>query len=247
MKQRDMSEKEVFNRFIKPNTGEICEIRALGCSRTSRYWDGYAKGTVHGYFDSHQQFCECLANLNKAADHHSGINIYMNLQVINPSLINRACNRLVAAKAATTDKDVIAYRWLPVDLDPVRVAEISSSDEELDRARQLSEKISSALAGKWPSPIKAVSGNGYHLLYPLSDLPAQDKKNQQYVKGILEQLSAKFSNDYVKVDTALYNPARIIKLYGTKACKGDSVPPGPNRVGRPHRKSFIYCLGDSGE
>lgn len=241
-----MKNRRVFDRFVKPGTGEIIEIRVLGCFNTKPgIWDGYAKGVVHGYFDDHGKFCEAVKKLEELAKQKGQVNIYISLQVIEPSLIGRACNRLVTAQASTTDKDVIAYRWLPVDLDPVRVSGISSSDEELEKAKALSDRISSDLSGKWDAPIKAMSGNGYHLLFPLEDLPAQDPENQKFVKDLLNKLSARYSNEHVKVDTTLYNPARIIKLYGTVARKGDPVPPGPNRVRRPHRHSFIYCLGDA--
>ena len=42
-----------------------------------------------------------------------------------------------------------------------------------------------------------------------------------------------FSDDKVHVDKTTFNPARIVKLYGTKACKGDSIEE------RPHRWSNI--------
>ena len=62
------------------------------------------------------------------------------------ALLGRAYNRLKQTKkrdAHTADKDVLAYRWLPVDTDPVRPAGISASDEELkvalDRAMAINE------------------------------------------------------------------------------------------------------------
>jgi hypothetical protein len=242
-----MFDPQVFKCFVKPDTGEIVEIRALGCYGTAPgIWDGYARGTVHGFFDDHDQFCKFTKYLMELAKQRANVTIFFTLQVINPELIGRAYNRLVPAQKGTTDKDVVAYRHLPVDLDPVRPSGISSSDEELEKATGLSDQISSDLSDKWGAPIKAMSGNGCHLLFPLDDLDAQDPKNQKYVKDLLEKLSAKYSNEHVKVDTTLYNPAQLIKLYGTVACKGDPVPPGPNRVRRPHRKSYIYCLGDAG-
>src|SRR5262249_32077297 len=38
------------------------------------------------------------------------------------------------------------------------------------------------------------------------------------------------SDDAVKVDTSVSNAARIWKLYGTMACKGDSTPDRPHRM-----------------
>src|SRR5262249_12273358 len=39
-----------------------------------------------------------------------------------------------------------------------------------------------------------------------------------------------FSDNVVCVDLSIYNAARIWKLYGTWACKGDSTPERPHRV-----------------
>jgi hypothetical protein len=40
------------------------------------------------------------------------------------------------------------------------------------------------------------------------------------------------SDDQVSVDTGVYNAARIWKLYGTIACKGDNTPERPHRPAR---------------
>jgi hypothetical protein len=248
MEKLTMLDQQVFNTFVKP--GEIIEIRALNCRGNGEsVWNGFARGTVSGYFDEYDKFCSSLRSLMAVADRHKNINIYMTLQVIDPNLLGRAYNKLIAAQTATSDKDVLFYRWLPIDLDPCRKSGISSSDEELEKARQVFEIIISHFHQSFPSPIKAMSGNGYHLLYPLSglvsSLSAQSKENQATIKKILESLSSQFSTEDVKVDTTLYNPSRIIKLYGTTSYKGDSVPPGPYRIARPHRQSFISCLGDN--
>ena len=43
----------------------------------------------------------------------------------------------------------------------------------------------------------------------------------------------------MNIDTTVFNPARIWKLYGTTARKGDPVPAGPSREARPHRMAYI--------
>ena len=73
----------------------------------------------------------------------------------------------------------------------------------------------------WPEPVAADSGNGAHLLYAV-DLP-NDAESLELVRGVLEGLSFKFSDGAVGVDTATSNAARIWKLYGTTARKGDST------------------------
>jgi hypothetical protein len=231
-----MLDKEVFDRFVKPNSGEIIEVRLLKCFGNSSAWDGFAKGVVSGYYDDFNKFSRDIGRLFKIDEKTQNLQIYFTLQVIDPNLIGRAFNELLAADKTTSDKDVLYYRWLPIDLDPVRVSGISSSDIELENAQRLSEEIRDQLSKEgWPEPMWAMSGNGYHLLYRLDDLPAQDPNIQRHIKSRLVSLSARFSNEHVHLDTTLFNPARIIKLYGSTAHKGTPVPPGERRVRRPHR------------
>ena len=92
------------------------------------------------------------------------------------------------------------------------------------------------LRGKgWPEPIVADSGNGGHLMYAI-DLPAEDGG---LVERCLNSLAARFSDEMVTIDTSVFNPARIWKLYGTAACKGDHT------TDRPHRMSWIVSTGES--
>jgi len=69
-------------------------------------------------------------------------------------------------------------------------------------------------------------------------------ENQEFIKGILEHVAETFNNGKVSIDTTVSNPARIWKLYGTTAKKGDPVPEGPHREARPYRLSYILTLGD---
>ncbi len=84
-------------------------------------------------------------------------------------------------------------------------------------------------AESWPSPVFADSGNGGHLMYRV-DLPADDNG---LVKRCLEALDTRFGDDAVHVDKGVFNPARVWKLYGTLARKGEDLPD------RPHRLAWI--------
>jgi hypothetical protein len=145
----------------------------------------------------------------------------------------------------TSDNNVLAYRWLPADLDAVRPSGIASSDGELVEALLLRDTVAEWATRElaFPSPIRAMSGNGGHLCFRLPDMPANDE-TRQFIKRTLEMLAARFNTDRVHVDTTCFNPARIWKLYGTHAAKGDEVPAGPLREARPHRVSYIEDLGD---
>ena len=45
-------------------------------------------------------------------------------------------------------------------------------------------------------------------------------------------MSIEFSDDKVEVDKTTYNPSRICRLYGTRACKGHNIPTRPNMQAR---------------
>ena len=156
----------------------------------------------------------------------------MTLNPVNPELLARTANRLRDAgkdTPLTTDADVTARRWLPIDVDPMRPRGISSTDEEHELALERSRQIRDALHTEgWPRPILGDSGNGGHVLYRV-DLPAEDNR---IVERCLEALALRFDDDRAKVDQAVFNPSRIWKLYGTLSRKGDSLPDRPHRVAR---------------
>jgi hypothetical protein len=229
-------DSEVFTLIVQP--GEVSEIRVPHFK--GRIDGETVRGTLSGYFDDHVAFCKAVREIE--GQNHDGA--YFTLQVIDPRLIGRALNRMRPGIVTTSDNNVIAYRWLYIDCDPVRPSGISSSDSELQAACETREKVIEWI-GKhlnFQRPIRAMSGNGYHALYRLPDLPVTDE-NKALVKGILEELARIFDNDVVSIDRTVFNPARICKLYGTKARKGDELPATPYREARPHRVSFIESLG----
>jgi hypothetical protein len=111
------------------------------------------------------------------------------------------------------------------------MAKISSTDEEKAKALDLAHEVRDYLRAKgWPEPILADSGNGYHLLYPV-DLP-NDQDSAQAMQGALEGLHFTHSGNGVNVDTSVFNAARIWKVYGTTARKGDNTEERPHRPAR---------------
>jgi hypothetical protein len=186
-------------------------------------------GVVAGYFDD---FSALATAITQADGKYNAGGVYYVLNTINPALLGRAYNRLKErAEYTTADTNILRRQWLPVDLDPVRPAGISSSEAEHDAALARARTIASEMATEWGSPILADSGNGAHLLYEI-DL-ANDAEALKLVTGALAELDRRYSDDLVKVDVTSANAARIWKAYGTVARKGDSTP------GRPHRLSRI--------
>jgi len=224
----------VYNLFFTP--GEVTEIRAYGLSGKGS-WEGFARGAgiVYGYFDNAQDFGKCAEALEAA----KAPGIYFVMNPCNPDLLARAANRLKAADqktVTTSDKDIRCIRWLPIDLDPKRPTGISSSDAELQAAINLRNDIAIWLDQEFQTTghtIPAMSGNGAHLSVRLDDF-TPDEDHVALIRKCLHALHAKFSNDAVEVDRSVFNPARIWKLYGTTARKGDHIP------SRPHRKSYLH-------
>lgn len=172
-------------------------------------------------------------------------NIYFTLQVVDPRLIGRAYNKLKPSNLTTSDNNVKFYRWIPIDVDPVRPAGISSSDAELAKAIELRNIIRDYIVDTtgYAAPITAISGNGGHILIRLPhDIPVNDE-SKEFVKSFINDLHEEFSTDDVDIDLTVFNPARIWKLYGTRAMKGDEVPGNKYRDALIHRESYIDDLG----
>ena len=200
---------------------DVVELRA--------FHRGGKKRTDAGYFDS--------AHWPDLADHAArlsvaGAAVYVTLNPVDPQLLSRYCNRIEAwAAATTTDKQTVRRRWLLIDLDPARPAHTSATDRQVEAARCKAHEISAHLEGMgWPSPAAAESGNGCHLLYAI-DLPNNDETSA-LVKAALGALGELFDDAVIKVDRQVFNAARICKLYGTVANKGDHTLPAPWRLSK---------------
>ena len=190
-------------------------------------------GTVSGYFDNPDDLVNSIEIYNGKND------IYFTLNSIDSALMARSSNKLTrSAKQTTSDNEVINLNYLFVDIDPKRPAGISSTDEEKKRAADVLMQILIQLSKHYgfPPPIVCDSGNGYHLLYKI-DLP-NTRENVEMLKKFLQALDFLFSTDTVEVDKTTFNPSRIVKLYGTIACKGS------NTADRPHRQSQILKVPD---
>lgn len=80
----------------------------------------------------------------------------------------------------------------------------------------------------------ADSGNGYHLLYKVK----AELESKEIIANFLTVLDMWFSTEEVLIDTAVFNPSRITKLYETVARKGTNSPE------RPHRQSHFLHVPD---
>jgi hypothetical protein len=215
--------------FIAP--GQVTELRALNYTTEQ---DGRYAHTVVGYYD-HDHLGEMAGAALRLTRDAEGVYFVPNL--VSPDLLARAVNRTRKAKKgeAVTDGDILRRRWVLVDADPQRPAGISSTEQEKAAAWEAIQAAGELLAAHGITrTVLADSGNGYHRLVPV-DLPADDGG---MVRLLLQSLAARLDTPNVKIDTAVYNPARICKLYGTWSRKGDDMPE------RPHRQSRVLEVSE---
>src|SRR5258708_5442636 len=211
--------KQVLSIVVAPE--QLVELRILGVN---------GKRTDSGYFTDMTKLAQSAARYDGNAE-----GIYITLNPVNSELVARSSNRIREfAKHATSDNDITQRQWILVDFDPVRPAGISSSNEEHQAAIERASICGDWLKTQEIGSILADSGNGAHLLIP-ARLP-NTSDSLKLVKGLLDVINTKFSDDAVKVDTSTSNASRIFKLYGTLVCKGDSIPH------RPHRRAWLLSV-----
>jgi hypothetical protein len=198
--------------------GQVVELRIV---------KGGRDGTISGYYDDHAKLA---ADTYRLAQNASFESVYWSAQVLDPALLARSANTYqTRVRTTTSDTEVVAYRWLTIDCDPIRIAGVSSTDEEKRKARAVAERIRDYFIKLGFTSILADSGNGFHVLLRI-DLPASDAL---LVKRVIESLASGFDTDEVKVDPTVANPARIWKAYGTCSRKGSST------ADRPHRQAEL--------
>jgi hypothetical protein len=200
----------------------VFEVRALD----ARLSGERRTGIVSGYFDNVEEYLKQLSRLTSARG------IYVTLNPLDPALLARRANRLdyVGKDGTTSDQYVLTRRWLLIDVDADRPSGISATDAEKEAAHVKAREIYQYLKDwSWPEPVVCDSGNGFHLLFRVK-LPSADER---LIERLLSALANYFDSNGVKIDRAVHNPARIVRLYGTLAAKGD------NTKDRPHRLSKI--------
>jgi len=221
----------------------VTEIRIIGAAWYRGQVTRRNKATLSGYYDP-AHYSQAVQDLQP----YNGIgNIYATLNPVAPEIHARAHNRLVPYPQLTTsDDEVTRINWLPIDIDPYRPSNIPSSTPELQAALSRRDEVLhhlESLLGPGHCTT-GMSGNGAHILIR-TDLP-NDAPSRAAMKRIGDALVEQFSDPRdpgpqiyspprVGLDPTVYNPARIWKLPGTVAVKGDSVA----EMDRVHRRSTI--------
>lgn len=217
VKKADITE---INRAISVlfKNGDTVELRALRVN---------GKQIHAGYFRDFNKLATEAARLSGQAG-----GVYCVLNQINPALYARAADRIeVNPENLTQDVDIRWRRYLPFDVDPIRPAGISSSDDEHEAAIHVARAIRDYLLTIGiEHTILGDSGNGGHTLGCIN-LP-NNEKSLAVVTNSIKAIAGKFNNEVVHIDQTVFNAARVWKLPGTLARKGDNIPERPHRISK---------------
>ena len=149
--------------------------------------------------------------------------------------LNRPSPRRADNQMGTKALGNADFQWitrLPFDFDSIRPSGISSTDMELSAVLQVAQHTCELFLGmQWPAPMRALSGNGVHLIFR-THLPNTPDVSDMLV-AIYTGLDQDVSTDLVKFDRTVRNAGRIFPLYGSRKRKGAPT------IDRPHRFSKI--------
>jgi len=212
--------------------GECVEVRMPGNNK---------RPTAAGYFDNPETLATAVAKLAQdgygepGSPRHILGPVCWTINPVDDALLARQPkNTICVATDTTSDVNVTRRAWLPIDVDPVRAAGVSATSEE----KKLASEVTKATLEKlqelgFPDSclIAASSGNGYHVLVRLPDLP-NDDESRVLLKRCLAALQYLVGNDKAEVDSTVSNAARIIKAYGTIAAKGQNTDERPWRMSK---------------
>ncbi|QEH33964.1 hypothetical protein OJF2_24970 [Aquisphaera giovannonii] len=177
--------------------------------------------TLAGWFDDADAAVADLGRLQ-------GVSAYVTVNPIRDDLLSRTCNRVAKQRSTSADADVAAVRWLYLDLDPVRPADISATEPEHAAALSLRDKILAENPEIAEAAHYGSSGNGAWILVRIEDLdPTEGTK---HVGAALDWFARTYSTDAVVVDTATRNPARVMCCVGTIKAKGSDTLKRPWRT-----------------
>jgi hypothetical protein len=209
--------QQAINTLFSPQV--MVELRAISNTGT----------ILSGFYTDHGALA---ADIDLLSADPAMKGIYVTLNPVSPVLQHEAganVNKAGRATRTTRDGDIIERRWLLIDVDPERPSDTGSTDAEKDQASQVITRAREFLSSKgWPEPLQADSGNGFHALYPLSGVE-NTRMNTLTIEGVLRYLASRFNTESAKVDTAVGNPSRITKAYGSMVRKGGNTAKRPWR------------------
>lgn len=205
--------KKTWDLFVGEDG--FTEIRILGRFQYS------------GYFKSFDNLCAQLEPYTNMDDEQ----IYFVMNKISVDCYARPqCEKFIKSpKSTTKDDEIISRQFLLCDFDPIRLPNISSSQEQFELAHKKARDVYHYLKNEclFSDMVVAISGSGWHLLIPV-DIQCNEESDG-IIKNFYTYMGNKFSDDKVEFDTKVYNRSRITKLYSVVSKKGANLPSNPWR------------------
>lgn len=211
-----LDEQQVYMWFdLFKNNSELVEIRLIGSNKTAS-----------GYFTNAQTLIEAIKPYTDT------YNVYFTINKVNPACYGREQRDRIVLKPknTTTDAEIVCRDWVLIDLDSKRLTGVCATKEEATRAYNKGQEVYKFLLDNgFYEPIVVFSSSGIHLYLRCALM--NNEENTKLIKRFLESLAMLFSDEYVDVDTKVFNAARISRLVGSYSCKGSSTDKE-----RPQRK-----------
>lgn len=212
---------EQIDRFLSGIVPGVYEIRIPSLeARRPRFF-----GTQHMYLNLPDDLNAGISQLASITGHHAGA-VYIVGNPITPALLGRGRAAFYRAKSTAADTDVMRRTLFYIDIDSVRPSAINANSEEIAAAMETAAAVAEWLTGVmgFPDPFfHGTSGSGGMILYRL-DLPNDDASTAQ-VQDCLNVVAETFTTDRVKVDTSVYNAARIFRVPGSVNAKSNTPQP----------------------
>lgn len=219
-----LDEQQIYQFFdLFKNNKELTEIRLIGTNKTAS-----------GYFTDANTLIEAIKPYSE------NFNVYFTINKVNPACYGREQKDKIVLrpKNTTNDSEVICRDWILVDLDAKRLSGVCSTNEEAIKAYEKGQAVYKFLIDNgFYEPVVIFSSSGIHLYLKCALI--NNDENTKLVKRFLEALSMLFSDEFVDVDTSVFNAARISRLPGSFSCKGAS-----NDKERPQRKCRFLKIPD---
>jgi len=197
------------------NSGDTFEVCLIGSPITKHgLWENkFANKIISGWFVDVDKAVNVVMEAEETV---KPVGIYLTLNPCDEQMRAVSDERLRPVKVRTADKFISRIENFFIDVDPIRPSGTSSSVNQLSFALEKVFEVREAFPEK-ENCMLALSGNGYHLIYKANGI------GTERIKKILNFASEKFTDENVAVDTSVFNPARLIKAYGTTARKGEEV------------------------
>jgi hypothetical protein len=218
----------LWRRFFGMADDEVIELCALPASEKQPPFVAYAPTLAHS-----------IRLMRETAVASGATGCFVVPNQINPAIAHRytANQWHRGASGRASDHEIERVRVVYIDCDAERPRGISATADEKRRAYELSKRVEDFLVSRLGDDralARGDSGNGYALFVAVEPFAPTKETNERIAK-LLKLLAERFTVAGAKIDTAVFNPARLVPAFGTKKTKGADSPE------RPHRSTHFIC------